>query len=106
MKGRTPTAEERRYMDAAVKLGCIVCLVHLSTHTPATIHHIDGKTRPGAHLDSIPLCFLHHQGGADCDQYTSRHPYKTRFEARYGSEQSLLAETRRRINWSTDDATP
>ena len=91
-------------MDAATRHGCIVCRLHHDTYSPATIHHIDGKTKPGAHLDSIPLCYLHHQGGADCAEYTSRHPYKARFVARYGTEQALLEATRLRINWrDTDD---
>lgn len=99
MKGRSPTADEQRYMDAATRLGCIVCCLHHDTYSPATVHHIDGKTKPGAHFRSIPLCYLHHQGGADCAEYVSRHPYKKRFEVRYGSEHHLLAETRRRIGW-------
>jgi hypothetical protein len=30
-------------------------------------------------------------------EYTSRHPYKKRFEARYGTEAELLEETNRRL---------
>ena len=90
MKGRTPTSEERKHMQAAAALGCIICLLHHDVQTPAMIHHMDGKTKPGAHFKTFGLCHPHHQGGNDCDKYTSRHPYKKRFEERYGTETELL----------------
>jgi hypothetical protein len=40
-------------------------------------------------LLTIPLCFNHHREGSDCSQYTSRHPHKSRFEERYGTELQL-----------------
>lgn len=92
--GRTPTKEEKAWLDAIGEIGCIVCKVHHDTFTPASPHHIGGKTKPGAHLNTIPLCGLHHQGGNDCAEYTSRHPYKARFEARYGTEAELIEITR------------
>ena len=95
MKGRTPTKREREWLNAITDLGCIVCRLFVGTRSEASPHHIDGKTKPEAHMKTIPLCFLHHQAGSDNEAYTSRHPYKARFEARYGSEESLLAETRR-----------
>ena len=97
MRGRTPTADERRYMDAVGQLGCIVCR-HSGIHTPGTIHHVNGKTKPGAHFDIFNLCGLHHQGGMDCVEYTSRHPYKAAFQKRYGSEESLMAETKELVD--------
>ena len=97
MKGRTPTAEEKRHMSAVADLGCIVCLMNHGVKSPAEIHHIDGKTKPGAHYHVIPLCYLHHRGGEDCDEYTSRHPHKKRFERRYGTELDLLHEVLGRI---------
>ena len=83
-------------MAAIADLGCIVCLEE-GKYTPTAIHHIDGKTKPDAHLKTIPLCYYHHQGGEDCSAYTSRHPYKARFEARYGTEAELLEKTKARL---------
>ena len=77
-------------MDSISQLGCIVCRVHEFLYTPAEIHHIGGKTKAEAHLNSIPLCFFHHRGGENTDHYVSRHPWKSAFEARYGLESELL----------------
>lgn len=90
MKGRTPTAQEKQWMDDVQSLGCIVCRRHGRTETPAEIHHIDGKTKQGAHFHVLPLCYFHHRQGSDSELFTSRHPYKRRFEERYGPEMELL----------------
>jgi hypothetical protein len=60
--------------------------------TPAEIHHIiEGGKRKG-HYFTLPLCVPHHRGRSDGSvlPYVSRHPYKARFEAAYGSEDELL----------------
>ena len=90
MKGRTPTSDEKAHMSKVAALGCICCLNEMGVQSPAEIHHIDGKTKPGAHYHVLPLCYLHHRAGVDCDEYTSRHPDKRRFERRYGTEIDLL----------------
>jgi len=90
VKGRTPTAQEKQWMDDVQSLGCIVCRRHGRTETPAEIHHIDGKTKQGAHFHILPLCYFHHRQGSDSELFTSRHPYKRRFEERYGPEMELL----------------
>jgi hypothetical protein len=90
MKGRTPNAEEKRWLDDVASLGCIVCRREGKGHTPAEIHHLDGKTKAGAHFHVIPLCFFHHRQGSDTELFTSRHPYKSRFEERYGPELELM----------------
>jgi len=77
-------------MDDVQSLGCIVCRRHGRTETPAEIHHIDGKTKQGAHFHILPLCYFHHRQGSDSELFTSRHPYKRRFEERYGPEMELL----------------
>lgn len=81
-------------MDAIVQLGCIVCREDMGVLSPAEVHHLDGKTVEGAHFRSIPLCYHHHRAGCDTPACTSRHPYKARFEARYGGEESLWEQTR------------
>lgn len=97
MKGRQPTAEEKRHMKKVAALGCIVCLLFEEVFTPASIHHMEGKTKPGAHFKALPLCFRHHQEGSCCDEWVSRHPHKARFEERYGTEEQLLEHVNKLI---------
>jgi len=89
---RTPTAEERRWMDAITSYGCIACRIDGRGFVPAAVHHIlRGGQRIG-HLFTLPLCDPgHHQNGQMLG-VVSRHPWKTRFEAIYGAELDLLAE--------------
>ena len=97
LSGRAPNKEEKEWIAAISELGCIVCLLEIETYTPSEIHHLDGKTKPDAHLKTLGLCYAHHRAGGDCALYTSRHPHKKRFEDRYGTEQELLEKTRERI---------
>jgi len=84
-------------MNSIVQLGCIVCRVHYDCDSPAEVHHIDGKTKPDAHLKTIPLCFRHHREGVNSEFYVSRHPFKHEFEERYGTEESLLQKVKELI---------
>ena len=79
-------------MDDMCSLGCIVCEKYYWVYTHASPHHMDGKTKPGAHYKVIPLCGRHHQV-ADTQKpkrWVSRHgDGKRAFEAEYGTEQEL-----------------
>ncbi len=93
MKGRPPTAEEARFMDKMGALPCIACLKDGWTNHVISLHHIDGRTKPGAHFLVIPLCGPHHQqDDTDVRQRISLHGRKATFQARYGTELELLAE--------------
>jgi len=93
MKGRAPTADEKRFMDQMGKLPCIACLKDGWTNHTISLHHIDGRTKPGAHFLVLPLCAGHHQNGTGPNTtLIAVHPYKARFEARYGTQHELLAE--------------
>jgi hypothetical protein len=94
MKGRNPNKKEKIWMDSISTLGCIVCRVHFDCDSPAEVHHIDGKTKEGAHMNTIPLCYRHHREGVNNDMYVSRHPYKTEFVKRYGTEEELLQKVK------------
>lgn len=87
-------ADEKRYKQL-IEIGCIVCRLE-GKNTPPQIHHPYGRTGDG-NQKTIPLCYYHHQEGSDCEAYTSRHPWKTRFVARYGTEEYLLEETNKLI---------
>lgn len=93
MKGRPPTADEARFMSAIANLGCIACRKDGWYNPDVSVHHIDGRTKPGAHLLVLPLCAGHHQDGTGPNPtLIAVHPYKARFEDRYGAQRALLAE--------------
>ena len=102
MKGRRPNICEKEWMDKISQLGCIVCLKHEDVYSPAEVHHISGKTKPGAHLLTLPLCFNHHREGSFNFLWVSRHPWKTEFEKRYGKEEELLKEVKELIRKRND----
>lgn len=93
MKGRPPTAEEARFMDRMGTLPCIACQKDGQTNHTISLHHIDGRTKPGAHFLVLPLCGPHHQqDDTDPRGRMSLHGHKKPFQARYGTERELLAE--------------
>jgi hypothetical protein len=88
---------ERAWMDAITQLGCIVCwLFENAPGTPGCPHHLltEGGRRRG-HLDTICLCDPGHHQNSSTPAKISRHPNKARFEAAYGTEESLLLQSRR-----------
>ena len=91
-------ADKERYQKL-IDLGCIVCLIFEEVYTPPEIHHPYGRKGNG-NQKTYPLCFLHHNSRVDCDDYTSRHPYKFKFEERYDTDENLLEETNRLIGSS------
>lgn len=92
MKGRSPNAEEKRFIERICNLGCIVCREHLDVEeVPCCPHHMEGKVKPGAHFKILPLCGRHHQT-ADTEKpprWYTRHHNKSEFEAAYGAELEL-----------------
>jgi hypothetical protein len=89
MKGNPPTVEQKRFHDMLCsRVGCIACLLDGTMNSYCSVHHIDGRTKPMAQWLVLPLCGGHHQdrGG----RRIAVHPWKTRFEARYGTQQYLL----------------
>jgi hypothetical protein len=90
MKGTTPTRADREHWDRIASLGCIACRLD-GNHAPeVSIHHVDGRTKPGAHRLVLPLCAGHHQDGTGIPGLIAVHPYKARFEARYGKQSKLV----------------
>lgn len=90
-------ADTERYRKL-VEMGCVVCILfHDGIYSPPEIHHL--ITFPKKHNQrTIPLCHNHHNAKKDCDEFTSRHPFKFRFEERYDSEESLLEYTNELIS--------
>jgi Recombination enhancement, RecA-dependent nuclease len=89
LKGRNPTAEEKRWMSKVAELGCIVCWNKFSFFSPAGIHHIEGKTKEGAHFKVLPLCPHHHQIGS---YGVALHQGRVEWEKRYGTQAELLEQ--------------
>jgi hypothetical protein len=98
MKGKSRTAEEKRLHDKIAELGCIACRHDGWINHHVSIHHIDGRTKPGAHLKVLPLCAGHHQDGTGTPGLIAVHPWKARFERMYGTQETLLAEVMRLIH--------
>lgn len=88
---RAPTAQEREWMDWIAAQGCICCRLDGLPPRPTAVHHIlRGGLRMG-HMYTLPLCQPgHHMDGAQFG-IVSRHPWKHRFEEKYGTELELLS---------------
>lgn len=95
---RPPTVAERAWMDSLVEFGCVACWLDGMPSRPCAVHHILRGGRRIGHLHTIGLCDPgHHQGGEPLG-LISRHPYKARFEAKYGTEAELLALLQRELD--------
>lgn len=104
---RTPTKAEAEWMSRIVSHGCVACGIDGTltksedgVYEPVRpeVHHILRGGRRVGHLFTLPLCTLHHRG----ESPHARHPYKARFEARYGSELDLLARLKRELGYFDD----
>ena len=84
---------EKEHLRRVAEMGCYVC------SRPAEIHHIrhqTGLAMRSSSYETIPLCEIHHRLGK-----VSVHLGKKEFVKRYGTEQQILAEIRRRLNVKT-----
>lgn len=91
---KAPTVAEQAWMDAIVRLGCVVCWLAGYPRTPACVHHMLNKAgRRRGHKWTIPLCEPGHHKDGDGVKKISRHPWKARFVKAYGTEDDLYAAT-------------
>jgi len=96
MKGRGASADEKKHMSRVRALGCIAC-ANVGIETPeeyTLIHHIDGKTKPGAHYLVLPLCEPHHS------RYNLEgfHNNPTQWQAKHGSQYALLSQVKEMLD--------
>lgn len=89
-KQRAVTAQEKVLWNELAGLGCIACRKDGRFNPHVSIHHVEGRTKPGCHLLVLPLCGPHHQD--DGSGAIAVHPWKARFEERYGDQLALVAE--------------
>lgn len=92
---KSPTKAERAWMDRVRALGCVACEKDGQPGTPAEIHHITDTGRRMGHLFTLPLCHWHHRDGGE--DWPAVHPFRKRFEAKYGTQLELLAELKKRL---------
>lgn len=94
VKQLAKTEDDKAFWDRLAKeIGCIACLKDGNLNTHVSIHHIDGRTKPGCHSLVLPLCGPHHQqDDTDPAGRVAIHPNKARFERKYGTQEELLAE--------------
>lgn len=87
------TAEEKRLWDRlATEIGCVACMKDGRFNPHVSIHHVDGRTKPGCHKLVLPLCAPHHQhDDTDPAGRVGVHPWSSRFEALYGDQRELVA---------------
>jgi len=88
---RAPTKDEAAWMSAIVAYGCIACRLDGLPPRPTAVHHILRGGRRIGHKATLPLCDPGHHQGGEALGLVSRHPWKARFEQRYGSEDFLLS---------------
>ncbi|MFD2271387.1 Ref family recombination enhancement nuclease [Undibacterium arcticum] len=94
-KQRPVSADDQIYWGRlASEVGCVACRVAgRQTSNYVSIHHIDGRTKPGCHSLVLPLCAGCHQQGTGNDKtLVAIHPNKSRFEKLYGSQLELKAK--------------
>ncbi len=102
LKGRTPTAEERRIMDKIGALPCLACLLHGRINYRISLHHLDGRVKPLAHAMVLPLCEHHHDTPVEkqiVQIYPDLVPYhakgslggKAQWRAKNGDEWEMLS---------------
>lgn len=92
-KERAVTTAEKLLWTRLAALGCVACKKDGNFNTHVSIHHVDGRTKPGCHQLVLPLCAGHHQDGTGEDKsLIAVHPWKARFEARYGTQAELMDE--------------
>lgn len=93
LKGRPPTVAERAFMDLAGAVPCMACEKDGRHNPHVSLHHVRGRTAPGAHFLVLPLCGPHHQqDDTDPLERVALHGAKKIFGQLYGTEAQLLAE--------------
>jgi len=84
------TKQDKEWLDKITQLGCIVCVNEFGIFTPASPHHIEGRTKEGCHKKTIGLCGCHHQTGGNGVAF--HETGKKTWEAKYGTQEELLKQ--------------
>tara|TARA_R110002111_G_scaffold84660_3_gene132885 strand:+ start:2562 stop:3350 length:789 start_codon:yes stop_codon:yes gene_type:complete len=105
LKGRAPTALEKKLGNKIGDIGCICCLNKKWYTTDmaeqegikfVSLHHVEGRTKQWAHAKVLPLCAYHHDTPAPNDapdELTAIHRgNKKEWVALNGTEGALLKQ--------------
>ena len=99
--GRKPTVLEQDWLNHSFQIPCLACrLFHNVEDSPAEYHHINGKTKPGAHFAGFSLCSKHHRISDTIHpkRWVSRHGDGKRiFQDRYMPEGAFLKEQQKQV---------
>jgi hypothetical protein len=90
------TKAEKAHHDAVAALGCIACRIDGIFNTHVSIHHVEGRTKPGCEMKVLALCGPHHQTGGK--EAPAIHPWKKRFTEKYGTQEELMEMTAQLLN--------
>lgn len=82
---------EQAHQSAVADLGCIACRIDGICTPWVSIHHVEGRTKPGCEMKVLALCGPHHQTGGE--EAPAIHPWRRRFEQKYGTQKALLEMT-------------
>ena len=94
----TTKAEKQYHDDLCRIVGCIACRIDGNLNYHVSIHHCDGRTKPGCQSKVLALCAEHHQDGTGADKaMIAIHPWKKRFESRYGTQEDLMLRSRKLV---------
>ena len=88
MKGRPVTDAEKVLHDRIAQMGCVACRHDGIFNTYISIHHVHGRTKPGAHMHVLPLCAPHHVNDGTA---LAVHGHKRLWEEKYGKQDDLVA---------------
>ncbi len=92
------TKDEKKRLDLICEFGCIVCFNEMQIYSPALPHHIDGRTKPGSHFKTIPLCPKHHESGG-VNGIAFHSTGKKIWEEKYGNQCDLLEQVNELIGY-------
>ena len=105
LKGRNPTALEKKLANKIGDIGCICCLnknwytsdmAEQESTKFVSLHHIEGRTKEWAHAKVLPLCAYHHDTPAPShapEELTPIHRgNKKEWIALNGTEDELLKQ--------------
>jgi hypothetical protein len=89
---KRPTADEQRWIDAIVDMGCVACLKDGFPGVPGQVHHIVEANKRLGHRYTLCLCSPGHHQPDSRSGKIALHPGRSKkFTARYGTERELLA---------------
>lgn len=96
------TSDEKALWSKLAEIGCIACMKDGIYNPHVSIHHVDGRTKPGCHKLVLPLCAPHHQhDDTDPAGRVGVHPWSSRFEKKYGAQRDLVAQCMKLIGRNT-----